>query len=357
MPKNIVFCADGTWNHPDETDDGVPAPTNVFKLFNALLQTDTQAPHYDSGVGTDGTPIDHLLGGAIGEGLFQKVRNGYTVIARSYQDGDQIFLFGFSRGAYTARSLAGMIAVCGLPAPGKFDGNATNAAFDAYRAPKIGADRVTLLGKFTQTYAARDVTIAMIGVWDTVGALGIPGGLFTGLDAEHYGFLDTSLHPDIQAAYQALAIDEKRSEFAPTLWTTPASATQLVEQIWFSGVHCDVGGGYAAHGLSDIALGWMMGAAAATGLAFDPKLASLYPPLDTPPMLSNPKLALDVIHESWTALWGFPQTRSMPPHSAFSNSVGIRLAYMPSYKPTNLPAGFPTAAGGFSIVPTAFNPV
>ena len=357
MPKNIVFCADGTWNHPDETDDGVPTPTNVYKLFNALLQTDTQAPHYDSGVGTDGTPIDHLLGGAIGEGLFQKIRDGYTTIARSYQDGDQIYLFGFSRGAYTARSLAGMIAVCGLPEPGKFDADATNAAFTAYRAPKAGIDRSPLLDNFVTKYSARDVKIAMVGVWDTVGALGIPGDLFSGLDTGVYGFLDTSLHPDIQAAYQALAIDEKRREFAPTVWTTPASPLQLVEQIWFSGVHCDVGGGYAAHGLSDIPLGWMMGKAAAAGLVFDPKLASLYPPLDTPSMLSNPKLALDVIHESWSALWGFPQTRSIASNSAFSSSVTVRMTHMPGYQPMNVPTGFPQAGSGFSITPTVFDPV
>jgi uncharacterized protein (DUF2235 family) len=356
MSKKIVFCADGTWNHPDETDEGVSAPTNVYRLFNTLLQNDAQAPHYDSGLGTDGTPIDRLLGGAIGQGLFQKIRDGYTVIARSFQDGDQIFLFGFSRGAYTARSLAGMIAVCGVPAPGKFDSGAADAAFAAYRAPKTGADRASLLQSFTQKYAARDVKIAMVGVWDTVGALGIPGDLFSGLDTSYFEFLDTSLHPDVRAAYQALAIDEKRSEFTPTLWSTPASATQIVEQIWFSGVHSDVGGGYAAHGLSDIALGWMMGKAAAAGLVFDPKLASLYPPLDTPPMLINPKLALDVIHESWTALWGFPRIRSIPPYSSFSSSVGVRLAHAPGYKPTNLPAGFPTAAEGFSIVPTVFNP-
>ncbi len=357
MPKAIVFCADGTWNRPGETDNGVTAPTNVFKLFNALLQTDTQAPHYDSGVGTDGTPIDHLLDGVTGKGLFQKIKDGYTVIARSYQDGDQIFLFGFSRGAYTARSLAGMIAVCGLPAPGKFDGNATDAAFDTYRAPKVGADRASLLVNFTQRYAAQNVKIAMVGVWDTVGALGIPGDLFIGLDADKYGFLDTSLHPNIQSAYQALAIDERRSEFAPTLWTTPASAAQIVEQIWFSGVHCDVGGGYAAHGLSDITLGWMMGKAAAAGLEFDPNLVALYPPLDRPPMLSNAKLALDTIHESWTVLWGFPRARIISDDSTFSNSVGIRLAHIPNYKPRNLPAGFPTTPGGFTIVPTIFNPV
>jgi len=356
MPKNIVFCADGTWNHPDESVDGVPAPTNVCKLFNALLQSDRQAPHYDSGVGTDGTPIDRLLGGAIGDGLFQKIMDGYTVVARGYQDGDEIYLFGFSRGAYTVRCLAGMIAVSGLPSPGKFDSQATKAAFDAYRAPKHGENRSTLLDAFQARYEARDVKIAMVGVWDTVGALGIPGDLFKGLNTDLYGFLDTGLHVDVQSAYHAMAIDERRSEFVPTLWTTPASAEQIVEQIWFAGVHCDVGGGYPEHGLSDITLGWMMAKAAANGLTFDPKLATLYPPLDKPPKLSDAKLALDVIHESWTALWGFPTTRMIAPDASLANSVAVRLAHVSSYQPKNLPPGFPNAGAPFSVVPPVSNP-
>src|SRR5215469_356096 len=177
MQKNIVFCADGTWNHPGETERGLPADTNVYKFYKALQQTATQEPHYDDGVGSDGTPIDRLAGGAMGDGLFKKIKDGYTVVARSYDDGDGIFAIGFSRGAYTARSLAGMIAVCGLPAPGKFTDQATEEAFAAYRA---GANRKPLLDAFTARYEARDVKIAMVGVWDTVGALGIPGNLFTG---------------------------------------------------------------------------------------------------------------------------------------------------------------------------------
>jgi uncharacterized protein (DUF2235 family) len=356
MPKSIVFCADGTWNHPDQSHDGVATPTNVWKFYHALLQTDTQAPHYDAGVGTDGTPIDRLLGGAIGKGLFQKIRDGYTVIARGYQDGDQIYIFGFSRGAYTARSLAGMIAVCGLPAPGRFDGNATKAAFDAYRAPKQGGSRAALLGSFTSQYQARDVKITMVGVWDTVGALGIPGGLFSNLDTDLYGFLDTSLHPDVQAAYHALAIDERRREFVPTLWTTPFSAGQSVEQVWFAGVHCDVGGGYLENGLSDITLGWMMGKAAAHGLEFDPNLARLYPPLTRPPELSDPKLALDVLHDSWNALWGFPSSRVIERNASVSNSVAVRLAHASDYHPKNLPNGLPGAGGLFTIVPIVSEP-
>jgi len=97
----------------------------------------------------------------------------------------------------------------------------------------------------------------MVGIWDTVGALGIPGNLFAGFDASLFGFLDAGLHPDVQSAYQALAVDERRNEFVPTLWTSAAPG-QDVDQVWFAGVHADVGGGYAQTGLSDIAMAWIM---------------------------------------------------------------------------------------------------
>jgi uncharacterized protein (DUF2235 family) len=108
MGKRIVFCADGT-------RDGTSNNTNVYKLFNSLLTTADQVPYYDTGVGSGGAPIEQLVGGAFGLGLFQKIKNGYTKIAHVYEAGDEVFLFGFSRGAYTVRSLAGMIANCGLP--------------------------------------------------------------------------------------------------------------------------------------------------------------------------------------------------------------------------------------------------
>jgi hypothetical protein len=338
MAKNIVFCADGTWSHPGETEKGLPADTNVYKFFKALTQSATQAAHYDDGVGADGTPIDRLMGAAIGDGLFRKIRDGYTVIARSYDDGDGIHLFGFSRGAYTARSLAGMIAICGLPAPGKFTDAATREAFAAYRA---GAHRQKLLDSFVARYEARDVKIDMLGVWDTVGALGIPGGLFAGLDEQFYGFLDTSLHPDVQAACHALSIDERRPEFVPTLWTSAAPG-QEPDQLWFAGVHGDVGGGYAATGLSDIALGWMMAKARDRGLDFDPAVLARYTALD-------PKHALDRMHESWTLAWGFPKRREIPANARIANSAAIRIESLPGYRPPNLPADFPAQPNGHVI--------
>jgi len=334
MAKNIVVCDDGTWNHPDQTDNGMPADTNVYKFYKALLTTATQQPLYDDGVGADGSFFGRLAGGAIGDGLFGKIKDGYTKVAHNYQPGDQIFLFGFSRGAYTARSLAGMIAVCGLPDPNRFTDQTTEDAFAAYRTR---TNRQPLLDALQANYGNsiggngnNNVEIAAVGVWDTVGSLGIPGGLFEGFDDQIYGFLDTSLHPDVKAAWHALSIDERRAEFPATLWNTAIAPDQALDQIWSAGNHGDVGGGWAESGLSDLTLAWMMAKAAAKGVQFDPAVAQVYATLD-------PKLALDQIHDAWSVLWGFPQARAIPADATISPSVRIRLDNDPSYRPANLP--------------------
>src|SRR5258708_6770231 len=108
MSKRIIFCADGTW-------DSATSHTNVYKLYKSLTTSAEQIPLYDDGVGANGDPILHLLGGAFGTGLWEKIKQGYTKIAHVYEQDDSVFLFGFSRGAYTARSLAGMLGACGLP--------------------------------------------------------------------------------------------------------------------------------------------------------------------------------------------------------------------------------------------------
>lgn len=346
MNKNIVFCADGTWNHPDETLNGLPADTNVYKIHKALSVSAAQLTFYDDGVGADGTPVEQLVGGAIGDGLFQKIKDGYTTIAHNYRDGDQIFIFGFSRGAYTARSLAGMIAICGLPDPDKFTGQTTQDAFDAYRTR---TNRQPLLDALKRNYGNgiggpgnANVEIALLGVWDTVGALGIPGGLFSGLDDQIYGFLDTSLHPDIKAAFHAVSVDERRSEFAVTLWNSSVAPDQTLDQVWFAGNHGDVGGGWAETGLSDLTLGWMMAKAAARGAIFDPTVFQSYQTLD-------PKHALDQIHDAWSLFWGFPKARDIPAGSVISDTVTLRLQYDPTYRPTNLPPGFPNPPGGLTL--------
>jgi uncharacterized protein (DUF2235 family) len=331
VSKRIIYCADGTW---DDTQN----ETNVYKFFKGLTTTASQIPFYDDGVGAEGNLFEHLAGGAFGLGLWREVKEGYTAIAHVYEAGDQVFLFGFSRGAYTARSLGGMIAAAGLPTE-NFSDALVDTAFRAYRDK---ANRAAILSTLSAS-KMDDAKITMIGVWDTVGSLGIPA-LVGGVDPILYGFLDTSLHPDVLNAYQALAIDERRCEFPATLWTTPSSPTQTVEQVWFAGVHCDVGGGYPEEGLSDITLSWMMDKGKALGLEF---LDAVWVRYGTVPA----KLALDTLHESWTPLWGFPKSRPIQSGSLLGNSVLIRTEES-GYRPRNLQfsGGVPSGYGIETVV-------
>ena len=333
MSKRIIFCSDGTWND-------AATNTNVYKIFKAMNFTASQCPIYDDGVGADGNPISHFLGGAFGEGLDGKIRDGYTRISHLYEHGDQILLFGFSRGAYTARCLAGMIVACGLPTQNT-DDNLTDLAFQAYREHDPN-QKQQLLNQLKQKYAVENVDITMIGVWDTVGSLGIPA-IFGGIDLLRYSFLDTKLHPCVKNAYHAVSIDERRSEFPATLWTGPAAPGQTIEQVYFTGVHCDVGGGYPETGLSDITLGWMMCKAAALGVEFDPAVYAQYANLDA-------RHALDQKHESWSVRWGFPTSRAIAGDACISNSVQIRLQHDASYQPTNLKAKAGVLASTCTVV-------
>jgi uncharacterized protein (DUF2235 family) len=321
MTKRIVFCADGTWDSSGNN-------TNVYQIFKAMKTTADQVPYYDDGVGSDGLPLEKLTGGAFGAGLFQKIKDGYTKIAQVYEQGDEIFIFGFSRGAYTARCLAGMIAVCGLPTA-DFTDAVVETAFQAYRNKD---QRAALLAQLNQTCDLFDAKLAMVGVWDTVGSLGIPA-IVGGVDPLAYGFLDTSLHPDVLHAYHALAIDERRAEFPATLWTTCAPG-QTLEQVWFCGVHCDVGGSYPDDPdgtvLSDLTLGWMMSNATTLGVEFDPTVAAKFLlPMD-------PKTALDTKHESWNVLWALPKRRPIDAEAMIADSVFARSEHDSSYRPENL---------------------
>ena len=334
MPKRLVFCADGTWND-------AASNTNVYKIFKALNFTATQCPIYDDGVGSDGNTLLRLLGGAFGNGLDQKIKDGYTRVSHLYEKGDQVFLFGFSRGAYVARSLAGMIAICGLPTQNP-DDDLTALAFQAYREHDM-AKRQPMLVSLQQKSALDNGEITMVGVWDTVGALGIPA-IFGGIDMRQYGFLDTTLHPDVKHAYHAVSIDERRREFSATLWSGPFAPGQVVEQVYFTGVHCDVGGGYPETGLSDITLSWMMRKASALGLDFDPAVYQQYVNLDA-------RHALDLKHESWSAMWGLPSSRTIADDTCISDSVQMRLQHDASYKPSNLKESGGVLNGRYTCVP------
>ncbi len=198
--KKIIYCADGTWCHPDGAASVTDADTNVYKLSTMFSVTATQLPHYDDGIGATGSWIERIVEGAFGEGLFTKIKEGYTTIAHDYEDGDAISLFGFSRGAYTARSIAGMIACAGLPTQTPLTQSALDDAFAAYRQPADSPEREASVQALTAKYGNRPVAIEMIGVWDTVGSLGIPS-IYGGVDPLRYGFLNVGLSPRVHAAY------------------------------------------------------------------------------------------------------------------------------------------------------------
>ncbi len=266
MGKRLVVCLDGTWNKPQ---DNIRS-TNVVKIMRAICPTGgngtKQITFYDKGVGT-GDPLDKFQGGAFGRGLDDNVKDGYRFLGNNYEKEDEIYIFGFSRGAYTARSLAGLIGVCGLL--GKTTMGELDRAWDFYRTDK--RKRQEEERKRIHDAADTDIGIKCIGVWDTVGALGIPLQSLNWLTHRKHKFHDTNLGAIVDCAFHALAIDEKRLSFAPTLWEAAEPVeNQIVEQVWFPGVHSNVGGGYDSASLSDLALEWMINrVSAATNLEFD----------------------------------------------------------------------------------------
>jgi uncharacterized protein (DUF2235 family) len=318
MSKKIIVCADGTWNDPEQLDRGSLVPTNVVKIARALALAkvpEQEDIFYDLGVGT-GKGLDRFLGGLTGNGLLHNIFECYLFIAERYQPGDKIYLFGFSRGAYTVRSLAGLICQFGIdkaltnkdlarPATGyaetpdkpaitteenrpleksaeqaKQSIDHLNQLRIAYKRLKAGqSDQV--LNSYKETHDCHEAHIEMIGVWDTVGSLGIPLLVPQWLLGKsvserlskwllgNYRFLNVDLNGKVNAAYHALSIDENRRSFLPTLWNEATLLPhQRVKQVWFTGIHSNVGGGYADTGLSDNALLWMVEQGKEHGLKF-----------------------------------------------------------------------------------------
>jgi uncharacterized protein (DUF2235 family) len=281
MKKRLVVFCDGTWNRADK-----PAVTNVCKLWKAV-DDDTDAPvpqvvKYEPGVGT--RPWERIRGGAFGVGLSRNVRECYAFLVDHYQPGDELFFIGFSRGAFTARSLGGLVRNSGILRREHRD--KVKDAYKLYRSRKAGyAPSEEKAKDFRDRYSHPDADITFVGVWDTVGALGIPTYRFTlpGLSTR-WAFHDTTLSRFVHNAYHAISIDERRKPFVPTLWVKKQDEHgnveeppehQTVEQVWFAGVHSDVGGGYPETDLSDFPLRWLAERAVDCGLVLKPgELAS-----------------------------------------------------------------------------------
>jgi uncharacterized protein (DUF2235 family) len=273
--KNIALFLDGTWNTVD--DD-----TNVWRLKSLCSLEGNQVLYYSTGVGT--TFGQHIMGGMFGYGLDDEVIRAYQWLIENYNPGDRLFIFGFSRGAFTARSLAGFISKCGLLKPGA--PISLRQLYERYRKGKaahtirelnnIPEAQLSLEDGWIKKYSM-PIPIWFQGVWDTVGALGIPFGSLPRVSQSNYAFLETDLRINNDRAFHALAIDEHRYAFAPTLWTTTvAKDTQSyvprplsdVEQRWFIGAHADVGGGYDNGLLAQLPLKWLMQKAQLHGLIF-----------------------------------------------------------------------------------------
>jgi uncharacterized protein (DUF2235 family) len=287
MPaRRLVLLFDGTWSKPE-------SHTNVERLRMLLAAHDAagieQVVNYIAGVGV--TPgLTHLLGGAFGLGLADNVRDGYRWLCETWRSGDELYLFGFSRGAYTARSMAGLVRKCGLLRPdgeGAVSKRAVSDAYDFYRDARYKPDDPAAIAWRERRSLVID--IHFIGVWDTVGSLGIPDtAAWFPYSRARYQFHDTELSRIVKYAYQALALDEHRADFLPTLWTrnpytlqpgetlTSKKTGQIeIEQRWFIGAHGDVGGGNETDGagrkpdlLPDLPLAWLQRKAADCGLAF-----------------------------------------------------------------------------------------
>jgi hypothetical protein len=276
---NIVICCDGTWNTADRRDGGIPVPTNVVRLYNAIPEEvgagTKQHRYYHPGVGTNGSLWDKAIGGGTGRGLDRNIMSAYRELCDYYQAGDDIFLFGFSRGAYTVRSLAGLVSSSGLlKTAGLTDSEIweriERVFQQGYRRKSEKRELWETLEWGFHNEPGEAIPIRFLGVWDTVGALGIPDdlALLNLIDNLHdYTFHNTNLSPSIQTARHAVALDEMRASFQPTLWI--AAADQDAKQVWFTGVHSDVGGGYRETGLSDVALKWMLQEAENCGLVFN----------------------------------------------------------------------------------------
>jgi Uncharacterized alpha/beta hydrolase domain (DUF2235) len=271
--SRFIILLDGTW----QTDRGESPPTNIVRLRDLILPKAgegkaaiLQQIYYDAGVGTGAWWHRRVWDGLTGAGLEETVRAAYRFLSLKFTKGMEIYVFGFSRGAFSARSLVGYIHAAGLLRAEECDSDTEARAWAFYRTPRrkrIPADKLAL-AKLCQP--AEDVRIACLGVFDTVGTRGVPASFLRSFNAGKYGFHDTNLSSIVDYAFHALALDEKRKNYGATLWSYSFhSNNKRIEQVWFPGCHSDVGGGVLPATLSNIPLYWMIRRIQDSGLGLE----------------------------------------------------------------------------------------
>lgn len=288
--KRLIVACDGTWMNSDngfvrdsylpwDTNGHLQTPSNVTRICRAIrADGDDDIPqviYYQAGVGTDESWWDHVYGGGTGAGLSENIREAYSFLAMNYTPGDEIFLIGFSRGAFTARSIAGLISCVGLlTAKGMADfyevfNDWENQAVRNFKSKFLDRPFSNRPNVTDPTYGQElsrrelsclNIPIRAVAVWDTVGSLGIPQIGILPQKPTEYAFFDTSVSPNVEYAFHALALDEHRKPFSPTIWEKPEGQElpRLLKQCWFPGVHSNIGGSYDDTGIADITLAWMI---------------------------------------------------------------------------------------------------
>lgn len=384
MVKRIVICCDGTGNELNRT------MSNVLKFFRILDKNTEQQVFYTPGVGTVG--LDNpwqrfkqqcrmLLGLGAGYGLDNDVLKAYDFLCQNWHKGDKIYLFGFSRGAYTVRVLAALVNTIGIIPPeqrnlAEYGLTAYKKASDDHAAQKPGNDLqdAWLFGRIAGGQLAR---IEFIGVWDTVSSVIVPrrDRLLPGIQTLRF----TRTNPAVKCFRQAISIDERRRMFRLNRWIDPQSyrphpfssrreIAQDILQVWFAGVHADVGGGYpeSESGLSKFPLIWMLAEAKKAGLTYNEELCEVIShggELHGGHEFYVPPNATGMLHRSLKGLWwlleyipknkrwrewntsgptflGYylplGEPRVIPPDSLIHASVRDRMEKDPDYRPINL---------------------
>ncbi|KAK5159231.1 hypothetical protein LTS14_002373 [Recurvomyces mirabilis] len=296
--KRLIVACDGTWTDSDngfvrdswlpwKTGGKLANPSNVTRTSRALLPRSSdgipQVVYYQAGVGSQNNAYSYFVGGYLGSGISENIREAYAYLCNNYEDGDEIVLLGFSRGAFTARSISALVAEVGLLTVKGLDSfypifkDWENQVDPAYQAQYGSIDRSIDRPSFKDPdYMPRliregmtrpNIPVKIVGVWDTVGTLGVPeldvaGFRLFSHERKEYSFVSTEVASNVEYAFQAFALDEERMTFSPTVWESPKPGSgarlKLLKQCWFPGVHSSIGGGYADSSVSNVTLAWMI---------------------------------------------------------------------------------------------------
>ncbi len=322
--KRLIILCDGTWQDAD-----IPQrATNVLRLARLIkaraADGTSQVTFYHPGLGSAGG-FDALGAGAFGLGIDREIQTLYRFLVLNHSPGDEVFFFGFSRGAYAVRSCIGMLRNVGL-----LERQLEAQIPDAYHVYRThwGPDADNAL-RFREG-RSRELRVRFLGVWDTVGALGIPLDLFPGFDATRHRFHDTTMSRIVDHACHALAIDERRAAYAPTLWKTRTDRSRT-EQAWFSGAHGDVGGGPREAGLSYISLEWMITQAERAGLGVDRVALDALMQTDNSEVLhTHIPLPMRLLGTAWRPIGTTNADETLHP------SAEQRYLHHAAYRPRNL---------------------